>query len=185
MSDYWKAIELALQQRYKVNVNTGEIFGPRGQLQIKRHGRQQYPTVRLHVDGLPGTAYSVHAHKVIAFVLWGWDAFQPGVCVRHLDGNTENNRADNLALGTYSQNNLDKEKMVRVRAAKLARAAQGSVPLNALLSEEQVVTIKAKLTCYRRNGRVIRGIVKELAQQYNVSPSTISSIGKGRSWARR
>ncbi len=184
-SEYWRAIPLALQQGYIVNADEGFIVGPSGKrLCVRRYGTQDYPTVRLHVKGLPKSAYSVAAHKVVAFVLWGSEAFKEGVEVRHLDRNTENIKANNLVLGTSSQNQLDKPVEVRRAAAQAARRAQGPIPVNAILSVESARLICAHLAVNTNtNGRVRRGVVTMLAQQYGVSKSTISLIGKGKSWS--
>lgn len=184
MSNYWKAIRLAVKQGYSANVRTGAIFGRYGKpLKIRRCGKQDYPTVRLHVRGLPKPAYSVAAHKFIAFLIWGRAAFARGIHVRHRDGNSENNARSNLRLGTPSQNERDKPKAVRVASAKAARAAQGVTPKNAKLSCTQALHVFDVLAEARTHtGRVRRGVVKKLAELYDVSPSAISLIGKEKSW---
>ncbi len=184
MSLYWQAIELALQQRYAVDVETGVITGPAGRpLTVRRCGKQQYPSVRLHVRGLPAPAYSVHAHKVVAFALWGRASFAQGIEVRHLDGNPEHNTRSNLALGTVRDNQMDKAPEVRRAAARAARAAQPRLPANTRLSDTDAAAIRAELAAARGpRGRVRRGVVKALATRFDVSASTISLIGKGRTW---
>jgi hypothetical protein len=179
-----EAIVRALSSgRYRVDVDAGRIYGPVRELQIKRHPGQHCPTVRLHVSGMPRPAYSVPAHKVIAYASWGDSAFEPGIHVRHLDGNNENNARSNLALGTPSQNERDKPAEVRSRAAAQARAAQGRVPANAIIDPNVVESLRAELDANRGpTGRVRRGVVKMLAERHGVSPSTISLIGKGRTW---
>ncbi len=51
---------------------------------------------------------SIRIHRLVA------TAFIPNPtnlpCVRHLDGNPKNNRADNLAWGTYQDNENDKKR---------------------------------------------------------------------------
>lgn len=183
LSEYWRAIILAAEQGYIGNPETGEITGRSGRpLQIKRHGNQVYPTIRLYVRGLSAPGYSVHAHKFFAYLIWGRAAFSPNVEVRHLDGNPSNNRRDNLALGTSSQNQMDKTPEARRSAAVAARAAQGRHG-SARLSEEKAALIRAELShSHGPKGRVRRGVVKSLAQRFSVSQSTISLIGKGRTW---
>lgn len=186
LSEYWQAIKLAAEQGYRADLDAGIAYGPSGRaLQIKRHGTQTYPTLNLHVSGLPRPSYTVHAHKFFAFLLWGERAFAAGVEVRHSpDKNTENNRRDNLKLGTSSENQMDKPPEIRAAAARKARAAQGRTPCNAKLSTEQVRAIKLELLKYPASptGRVRRGEVKRIAKKFSVSPSTISLIARGKVW---
>jgi hypothetical protein len=125
----------------------------------------------------------VHVHKFVAFLIWGWAAFEPGIHVRHRDGNTENNTKANLLLGTPSQNERDKPVHVRAASARAARAAQGRVPRNARLTIEEAEHIRGELRlALGSSGRVRRGVVKEFATRYGVTPSTISLVGKGKTW---
>lgn len=48
-----------------------------------------------------------------------------GMCVRHLDGNSTNNRLENLAYGTYSENNRDTVEHGRHRGAGKTHCAKG------------------------------------------------------------
>jgi hypothetical protein len=185
LSCYWRAIELAIEQGYRGEPKSGDIYGKSGKrLSLKRYGKQEYPTVRLHVDGLPATAYSVPAYKFMAFVIWGRAAFAKGIHVRHLDGDSTNIRGANLLLGTPSQNEFDKPAAVRNASAKAARAAQGRAGPNAILTESRAKAIRRELedAPRSRSGRIQRGVVKEIAGRYGVSSSTVSLIGKGGVW---
>ena len=97
------------------------------------------------------------------------DAFlgaRPLGCVsRHLDGNPKNNRPENLAYGTHSDNARD-------RIAH-GRYAAGERHHNAKLTDRQAGEIKA----LRAEGRK----VKDLALTYRVSVSVIESIIYGKS----
>jgi hypothetical protein len=179
------AIVLALVQGYEARPSEGVIVGKSGRtLSVKLHPNMSYPTVRLHVSGLPKRAYSVYAHKVMAYAIFGVAALLPGSVVRHGQGGVEDIRTSNLSLGSYSDNELDKPAHVRRASAQAARAAQPRTPYNALLTKEQAQDIRNSLAAARtKTGRVRRGVVKALAQKYSVSPSTISIIGKGKTWA--
>jgi hypothetical protein len=180
-----KAIKAGIDSgKYRVDAERGKIFGPEQELQIKRHPGAHCPCVRLHVDGLPKNAYSVPAHKVIAYSIWGEAAFVKGIHVRHLDGNNENSTKANLALGTPAENEMDKPAWVRSRSATLARAAQPSTSFNAKLKAESIGFIRQALSSNRLpSGRVRRGVVQRLAKEHGVSSSTISLVGKNKTWA--
>lgn len=185
MSEYWRAIILAVQQGYSADLERGVIFGPNGKpLSVKLHGKQKYPTIRLHVKGLPRSAYSLAAHKFIGYLIWGEAALAGRHShVRHLNPPTTDIRRANLALGTPSQNELDKPAHVRSASAKAARAAQGKTPHNALLASA-IAEIKEALRTAPRGptGRMRRGVVSKLATKHGVSKSTISLVGSGKTW---
>lgn len=122
-----QAIVLAAEQGYTADLDRGIIYGPSQRaLQIKCHGKQKYPTIMLHVRGLPKRSYTVHAHKFIGYLLWGKAALQGRQAhVRHLNLPTTDLRRENLKLGTARENEMDKPAHVRQASARTARAAQG------------------------------------------------------------
>jgi hypothetical protein len=91
--------------------------------------------------------------------------------IRHLDGNPANNHYTNLAWGTYSENEADKEKHNRVsRCERNGRAK---------LTQEQVDYIRNFLS------QSIRGGQKELSSVFGVKQNTISAIFRNKRWAKR
>ena len=64
-----------------------------------------------------GRVRNVEVHRIAAYQLYGEKIFQDGIEVRHLDGNHGNNVPDNLALGTPSQNSMDRRPEVRLSMA--------------------------------------------------------------------
>lgn len=66
-------------------------------------GRGRYAHVCLRKDGRNITR---EVHRLMGLAFLGVSSGD-GLQVRHLDGNPENNRLSNLALGTQSQNQLD------------------------------------------------------------------------------
>jgi hypothetical protein len=164
---------------YAVDVEQGCVLGLTGKIMAtKLRGKQRYPTVSLSVRrGGKRKIVSAPVHKVVAYALWGRRAFIPSLCVRHLDDNTCNNTRTNLALGTYSQNNMDKAKEVRRSASVKARAAQPSISYNAKLCFADAAEIKrVGRLAMNTHGRVRRGVVRLLAERYNMSRSAISRI---------
>lgn len=179
-----KAIVLAFRQGYAANPEAGTLSGKKGQaLSVKAHEGMRYPTVCLHVRGLPKPSYTVHAHKAMAYAIYGMRALLPGVAVRHGPGGAEDIREKNLRIGTYSENELDKPEEVRRAAARAGRAAQPKEGYNIKLGAPAAKEVRSILDAARTGtGRVRRGVVKELAARYGVSPSAISLVGKGKTW---
>ena len=89
----------------------------------------------------------------------------PGDVARHIDGNPENNRLENLAWGTPAENNRD---MVRH-----GRSGRGERSASAKLTEQDVRLIRS-----------LRGWVSaaRLGRVFGVTPTTISQVWNGRSW---
>jgi len=59
----------------------------------------------------------VRIHRLQAFQVFGDAIYQEGIVCRHLDGNSQNNAASNIALGTQSDNMMDRSKECRQRCA--------------------------------------------------------------------
>ena len=169
-----EAILLAYQKGYRVT-EEGTLLGMNGTpLIIRKRGKQKYPTFT--VNGLKSVsnkygAFGIPVHKYAAYCFYGdsiWDA----ECVRHANGNVEDVSKANILLGTHSQNNLDKDKEIRVAAAKKARAAQGTRPKNSMFTDDQVRYIKSSLE---------KDSV--LAEMYGVTKQAIWRIRKGINYA--
>lgn len=176
MKIYHQVIIKALSsKKYRVNCKTGEIFGPKGKLKIAIHGKQRYPTVSLAVRGSWGTFMAVPAHKVIGFARWGLKSFDKDLCVRHLGKSVIDCSWSSLALGTHSQNNMDKDPKIRSRAASIARKSQGYNGSNRRFNREQVLDIRRTAAKSK-----IRGTKAALARKYNVSKTVISDTCLGR-----
>jgi len=135
--------------------------------------------VSLVTKNMPRHMYSVPSHKVIAYSLWGRSAFEEGIEVRHLDGNSHNNSIENLALGTSSENQLDKPQSIRSKAAQSARKAQPFKSYNCKLSKNDVYEIRTSCKVNLASGRAIRGEVMRLAKKFRVAKSTISAALHG------
>lgn len=104
----------------------------------------------------------VRVHRLVA------TAFVPNPnclpCVRHLDGNPGNNHADNLAWGSYKQNEHDKK-----RHGTWWLRMGGSV-----LNEEQVKEIRLRYEAGERQ--------RDLATEFGVSRPTITRAINGSTW---
>lgn len=94
----------------------GLILNPQGQVigAVKRDG---YVAFAITIDGKP---VEIRAHKLQAYQKFGDEVYEKGVEVRHLNGNKLDFSWENIALGTHSQNMMDKPKEERRRIAKNA-----------------------------------------------------------------
>ncbi len=79
--------------RIQVDAAAGVVFGRRGQPLKPRLDSSGAPMVSFLGD-------YAYIHRVVAYVAFGESALQPGVQVRHLNGDPTDNRAANLALQT-------------------------------------------------------------------------------------
>jgi hypothetical protein len=124
--------------------------------------RSGYLTVNLCKSGRK-SARLVHCLVLEAFV----GPRPPGMVCRHLDGDPSNNSVENLAWGSYAENEADKLRHgTRVRGSAAARSK---------LREDQVQEI--------RRQRSEDVAIQHLATTYGVSRQTIQSIASGKTWA--
>jgi len=63
-------------------------------------------------------------HLLQALQKFGDDIFKPGIHVRHLDGNSMNNSAGNIAIGTAHENNMDRTPIDRLIHSYKAAASK-------------------------------------------------------------
>lgn len=59
-------------------------------------------------------------HRLQAYQLFGEDIFNEGIDVRHLNGIKFDNSAVNIAIGTKSENMMDKPLSDRIRCSEIA-----------------------------------------------------------------
>ena len=112
-----------------------------------------YPLV--HIDG--------KTTKVPRLVAEAFIGKRPdGMEIRHLDGNPQNNRIENLAYGTHSQNVLD------------GYSYCGKIKKNQKLTCGQVFEIVNRILCGEQS--------KKLSIEYGVSQALISDIKYGKSY---
>ncbi len=168
---YHETIKKAFLLGCRFNFKTQEFIYASGKaIPVKLYGKQKYPSITLSY----GTFL---LHKFVAFQLFGEKAFNN--VVRHLDGNVLNLNKNNIALGTHSENNLDKPKHKRVAAAKKARKSQGIRPQGTILNFAIAEQIRwgFKNQILKKDKYCI-----EMAKQLKVSKSTIYAILDGRIW---
>jgi len=124
MSKTTDAIRLGKEKGYSAD-REGNIYGPRGnKLKLRQAGNKMrtYPhfgvVLNRQTIGIP-------AHKFISYLKFGDAAIIDGVHTRHLNDDPQDNSWDNIAIGSHSDNMLDKPKEVRQLAAQKAGLANG------------------------------------------------------------
>lgn len=167
------AIKKAYCDGYRITDN-GNLYGKTGkQLKIVCRGKQRYPT--FSISGVPNVknkygVFGIPVHKFAAYCFYGDDIWKFD-CVRHLDGNVLNLSKSNIVLGSNSENNMDKSRQVRSRAARTARGSQPYRAINAKLNTSQVLKIIHS-----------QKSASSLAAEYNVSRVTIYNIKNGKTY---
>jgi len=147
----------AVEKGYHAD-DKGIVFSPYGRilkLQLTNDGYYSF-TVKKY-----GRSVGVKVHRLVAYQKYGDAMFEEGIVVRHLNGNPLDNSKDNIAIGTASDNMMDKSKEVRVAmATKAGRSKTDNY-------EEFWKMVKEE---YDRGGISYN----ELAKKYNKSKSTLS-----------
>ena len=161
----------AIAKGYTIS-EMGVMYGPSGkELCIKLSGTQRYPTFSINDNG---KIFGIPVHQFAAYCFYGKKPDK--LVVRHLDGDTCNNSKDNLRYGTHSENNLDKPKETRVKAAKAANKAQTRHP-SLKLSDSQMDEIVDKYKEFYPR-RAPDGVAVALASKFGINRNTVTQIAK-------
>lgn len=137
----------SLERKYTDSIGRTKTLKQK-MLSVKTKSDGDYP----HVNLGNGNYKKVHTLVALAFL----GPRPPKADVRHLDGNKQNNRANNLRYGTRSENNLD------------GYTIRGYVTKYQKLNPQKAEEIREKLS---------QGYSQRmLANEYAVSRSTIRAI---------
>lgn len=112
--------ELALAHGYSVDPD-GRIHSPFGRI-IRGHPNYDgYRFFAFYPNGKQAKRIKVAVARLQAVTKFGAEAvYREGIQVRHLDGNPSNNKLDNIAIGTASENQMDKPLETRRRVSSNA-----------------------------------------------------------------
>lgn len=167
-----EVLEHALARGYHYEIRDGEVvvIGRRGH-PLKLFERSGYLQFGVPYQGRSRNAF---VHRLVARVKFGEAIYQPGVEVRHLDGNSYNNLPYNIALGSRRANILDRPKASRVESARIASRAGASKGGRARrkLTPDQVVSLRAE--------RAQGATYAVLMEKYGLSKSGVAGIVKKR-----
>ena len=141
--------KIANKRGYKVDEN-GFLIGHRGKKLSNHKNKQGYAKCTISVDGKNITLY---AHRLMAYQKYGDKIYERGNVVRHLDNNKENNKAENIAIGTCLDN-------------------LGDLPIELILERQEMATKKTikynrdeVIDFYNKCGRSRKKTMK----QFNIS----------------
>jgi hypothetical protein len=117
MTESQIALVEAYEKGYRISL-AGKLITPRGK--IRNHGKLKtgYFYFRFRSETLKKVK-NVKLHRLAAYQKYGYALFEID-CVRHLDGNPENNCLENIGLGTLSENQMDISLVERADRAKHA-----------------------------------------------------------------
>lgn len=117
----------------------------------------------IQIAGTPKREVMVHTAVLEAFV-----GPRPSAnhCCRHLNGNSCDNRLENLAWGTFAENTADRKR----------HGTDGACERNpsAKLNRQQVMEIRKRLSAGARQ--------KDLLPEFPISFAQMSAIARGVSW---
>lgn len=142
---------------------TGEVYGPRGR---RKPGpdRDGYLSVSVRRPGhaLPGRL------RVHVAVLLAWSGPRPaGMEGRHLNGQLDDNQAENLCWSTHVDNIADKELH-----GTMGHPGRAGVPVRVLT--------EADVTEMRRLWPAVS--IRALAERFGVGRTTAGDVVRGKSW---
>ena len=154
------AIVTAFSKGYRTD-GEGRVMNKRGRFRkcaVKRRGNDARFTFTVALND--GTVFPIPVHRFVAYQKYKDKSFAEGIVVRHLDGDAFNNRPENIAIGTVSDNAFDRPKEDRQLHAQKGLRGRGKA------SEEVWEQIKADHACGMG--------YKKLRQKCGVSLSSLS-----------
>lgn len=109
------AVKNANEKGYKI-LSNGCVMSPFGKLLKIRISSNGYAVFNVRYKG---NSFPVPVHRLCAYQKYGNIMFSCD-CVRHLDGNCLNNAHENIEIGSFSDNEMDKHESIRIMSAKKA-----------------------------------------------------------------
>ena len=143
-------------------ISDGRVFSWKRGKFLKPGVSNGYPEVCLMLDGRRN---QWRVHRLVAMAFYG--PLPEGMQTRHLNGNKQDNRINNLKYGTVAENAQDK--------VLHGRSGKGISSPSASLTEEQVLSVKQALLAGVNYG--------DLAKEYGVSAHVMYGVASGRSYA--
>ena len=95
-------VQQAFEMGYRVN-DEGQLISPKGKARKLRQNSKGYLETNVRIGG---KLCHLYIHQLVAYQKYG-DGIYGAECVRHIDGNPQNNTIENIRIGTQSQNMRD------------------------------------------------------------------------------
>lgn len=109
--------ELADSLGFTVTPDGSIVRNPDGEVMKQHFGGRGY---KVFAFGPKKKRHKCLVHRFNAWFKFGDKIYEPNIVCRHLDGNPHNNHIDNIALGTQSDNMMDRPADVRHAHASAA-----------------------------------------------------------------
>lgn len=163
-------VKLVYDLGYRVTED-GRLLNPLGvelKGSVKIFRGKKYLRIGVSKRAGEGTRYAL-AHQLVAYQKYGDEYLHSDAVVRHLNDDGLDNRWDNVAIGTQSQNFMDRPREVRVRHAR--RAAS----FRRCLTAKQVAHVRR----LREQGLTY----KKIREIYPISMSALSYLLNGKTYS--
>ena len=108
-------VKIAYKKGYRIN-DEGLLLSYRGNVLKCRTNTNGYLDSNIKING---KLFHLQPHQLAAYQKFGDLIFQND-CVRHLDGNKQNNKLVNIEIGSHSDNAMDIPKHIRIERSKKA-----------------------------------------------------------------
>lgn len=129
-----KVLEWVIDNGWEID-DSGQITNPKGEIK-KGSLTYGYLKVGIKIPELDISSYALKIHKFQAYKKYGEEIFQPGIVVRHLNGDKTDNSWENIVLGTQSDNMMDRNELDRIKHSKERRKYSREVKLQLIRERE-------------------------------------------------
>ena len=161
-------MRLAYTKGYRAT-ESGDVISPLGcSLKLYRNRSNGYLRYTVYTNETKKSG-KVWVHRFVAYCKYGELLDEDGIEVRHLNGNQQDNTWDNIAIGTRSENMMDRPKSKRQRIAHQAAS------VNRKLTDDQVREFRAD----REEGATYR----QLMEKYHIAQPTVHKIINKKTYA--
>lgn len=107
------AVKYAYDKGYRVNEN-GCVISPKGMIVKSMINNRGYLLFHVRVCSVNT---DVFVHRLCAYQMYG-ELSLTADCVRHLNGNSTDNRPENIQIGTHHDNAMDISKENRIKRSQ-------------------------------------------------------------------
>lgn len=161
--------EIPGYEPYKISIDDGMIYNPKGMMMKYYINDGGYKTVTLNGYGIKSKHLLLHRALMLAY---RENPLNKPFC-NHIDGNKLNNSLSNLEWCTAKENRIH-----AVSTGLITNTTKGRRP-HSKLDPIQVATIRMCLAQWTLS----KTPCKDLAKYFNVSPTLISAIKRRVAWA--